>query len=165
MLRGKKLLIILGAFLLLIALVVGVIVYLGLDSSNTTSNEDTGPEISEEEQQINDQLTVVEKYVYEPIDDITAKDVPSVDKYGQLYAAGVGSVVDGDPDTGVAYLIAALEVANSEVDERDIQGTRDYLAVIAKTEDISEDTRRQIVETIGQEAIDSQPEGENRSAI
>lgn len=164
MLRGKKLLLILGIFVLVVAAVVAIFLY--LDRSNdSTLQDDVSAEEPVDEQLELETRPVVSRYEYEEVDDILGQDMPTQDMFNKLLEAGSGNVVDEDYDGGVTYIVAALGIADDSVDDRDVQGAKDYLVLIANSYDISEESRAKIIELVGQEVVDDYSPEDNSNEL
>ena len=160
MLKIKKSII--GVVVLVLLLGGGVYVFLARsDNERPSSNEENSSSVEEGIEEA-DTRPLVAEYKYPSIEDTLSRDVPDEDKFVLLSTAGAGNIFDNNFDAGIEYLLAALEISNDEVDARDIQGTKDFLVRIAKTEEILEANRVKIIDLVGQEAFDSY-EVENNS--
>lgn len=164
MLTRKKLFV--GVLLfILVAGAVAASTYLYLDNRNDDGSSTSVDEQVEASEEVEDTLPVVSRYQYESVDTILAQDMPTSEKFNKLMSAGSGNFTDEDYDGGVAYIIAALSIADESVDPRSVQGAKDYLVLIANNQDISDESRFSILEVVGQEALDNPSLEDNSNEI
>lgn len=160
MFKGRLKLVIITLAILLVGVAIYFLALEVIFSENDGELIDQGPQLSEEEQLIEDKLTYVSKYNYESIEAITSKDISDSQKFSELYSAGSGSIVDGENDAGVDYFIEALNYVDSTGDERNRSALQQYVITIYKTEELSDESKAKIVNAFGQETIDNHsPEG------